>query len=118
MDAPEVVERTAVPYVAVRREITMQTFDDVNERFPELFALLERQRIEPAGPPLLRYRVIDMERSLQVEAGVPVPSRDVEVEGEVQLLELPAGRYAVARHHGHPDSLEVATAELLRWADE
>ena len=31
---------------------------------------------------------------------------------------LPAGRYAVARHHGHPDELIGATTALLAWADE
>jgi hypothetical protein len=31
---------------------------------------------------------------------------------------LPAGRYVVTRHHGHPAGLEQATGELLAWADQ
>lgn len=113
---PTVVERPAQPYVAIRGAVTMTTIGRVADRFDEVFGLLGRQGVEPAGPPFLRYRVIDMERQLVLEAGVPVAS-DVEVEGDVLLDELPAGRYAEVTHHGHPDGLVDATAALLAWAE-
>jgi effector-binding domain-containing protein len=114
---PAVVERAAQPYVAIRGAVTMTTIGEVADRFGEVFDLLGRQGVEPAGPPFLRYRVIDMERQLVLEAGVPVPSADVRVEGDVLLDALPAGRYAEVTHHGHPDGLVDATAALLAWAE-
>ena len=30
---------------------------------------------------------------------------------------LPAGRYAIVRHVGHPQELYQATSDLLAWAD-
>jgi effector-binding domain-containing protein len=114
---PTVVEHSAQPYVAVRGTVTMTTIGAVADRIGDLFALLGAQGVEPAGPPFLRYRVIDMERHLVLEAGVPVPTRDVQVEGDVLLDELPAGRYVEVTHHGHPDGLVDATTELLAWAE-
>jgi effector-binding domain-containing protein len=60
--------------------------------------------------------VIDMERQLQVEVGVPVAAA-VEDDGDVRGGTLPAGRYAVMMHTGAPDTLGAATADLLRWAE-
>ena len=114
---PTVVERAAQPYLGVRGAVTMTTIGAVADRIGELVALLAARRVEPAGPPILRYRVIDMERQLVLEAGVPVPSLDLRVEGDLFVDELPAGRYAEVPHHGHPDGLVGATAALLGWAE-
>lgn len=114
---PTVVERAAQPYLAVRGTVTMTTIGAVADRIGELFALLGERGVEPAGPPILRYRVIDMERELVLEAGVPLPSADLQVEGDLFVDELPAGRYAEVTHHGHPGGLVEATAALLAWAE-
>ena len=42
----------------------------------------------------------------------------IDADGDVTVGALPAGRYAVTRHHGHPDGLVGATTALLAWADE
>jgi effector-binding domain-containing protein len=115
-------ERPAQPYVAIRRTITMQTFPEVADRLPEVFGWLAARGITPAGPPFFRYLMIDMERELDVEAGVPVAT-PVDGEGEVLAGVLPAGRYAVTTHVGHPDELitvtgaflDRAAADGLRW---
>jgi effector-binding domain-containing protein len=115
-------ERPAQPYVAIRRTITMQTFPEVADRLPEVFGWLAARGIVPAGPPFFRYLVIDMEHELDVEAGVPVVT-PVDGEGEVLAGALPAGRYAVTTHVGHPDELievtgaflDRAAADGLRW---
>jgi effector-binding domain-containing protein len=115
-------ERPAQPYVAIRRTITMETFPEIADRLPELFGWLAARGITPAGAPFFRYLVIDMEHELDVEAGVPVVT-PVDGEGEVLAGALPAGRYAVTTHVGHPDELiavtgaflERAAADGLRW---
>ena len=115
-------EWPARPYVAIRRTITMQTFPEVADRLPEVFGWLAARGIAPGGAPFFRYLVIDMEHELDVEAGVPVATR-VDGEGEVLAGVLPAGRYAVTTHVGHPDELiavtgaflDRAAADGLRW---
>jgi predicted transcriptional regulator YdeE len=52
---------------------------------------------------------------LDVEAGFPVAA-PVAGDGEVVAGTLPAGRYVVTTHHGHPNGLAAATAAVLGWA--
>jgi effector-binding domain-containing protein len=104
----EIADRPAQPYVAVRRTVTMQTFPEIADRLPGLFGWLAERGIAPAGPPFFRYLLIDMERELDVEAGVPVAA-PVDGDGEVLAGELPAGRYATTTHVGHPDDLIAVT---------
>jgi RNA polymerase sigma-70 factor, ECF subfamily len=59
-----------------------------------------------------------MARELEMEAGVPVAAAVDGDGGEVYGGELPAGRYATALHHGHPQGLADATRDLLAWAAE
>lgn len=112
---PTIVDRAEQPYVAVRGLVTMQTFPEIADRMPELFGWLGARGIEPVGAPFFKYNVIDMERELEVEAGVPVAA-PVEGDGTVFGGILPAGRYASVTHVGHPDELLDVTSALLDWA--
>jgi len=112
---PTIVERSDQPYVAIKGLVTMRTMGTIIDRMPEVFGWLSARGVEPAGPPIFKYNVIDMERQLEMEVGVPVADT---VEGDDQVLSgvLPAGRYATAIHIGHPDKLVDATTALLEWA--
>jgi effector-binding domain-containing protein len=114
---PRIVERAEQPYAAVSGLVTMQTIGAIADRLPEVFGWLGARGIEPAGAPFLRYDVIDMERRLEVEAGVPVAAT-VAADGEVLAGVLPAGRYATVTHVGEFGGLVAATAALLDWAAE
>ena len=113
---PVVAERPAQQYVAIRAQVTMQTIGAVLPPLhPQVFAWLGSRSIPPAGPPFWKYNVVDMERELLVEVGVPVAS-GVEGDGEIRPGMLPAGRFATMTHTGAPYTLAAATAELLDWA--
>jgi effector-binding domain-containing protein len=114
--APEITQRTAQPYAGISAWVTMAAIGSVADRIPEIFSWLGAHGIAPAGPPFLRYHVVDMERQLQVEAGVPVASA-VEDDGAIRAGTLPAGRFAIMTHTGSPDTLVAATAKLLDWAE-
>jgi effector-binding domain-containing protein len=114
--APTIVERDEQPYVAVSGQVTMQTIAAIADRLPEVFGWLDARGLEPAGAPFFRYNLIDMDRRLEVEAGVPVAAAAAG-DGEVLAGVLPAGRYASVTHIGHPDGLVGATAALLEWAE-
>jgi effector-binding domain-containing protein len=112
---PQITNRSAQPYVGIKRSLTMAKLGSLADRIPEIFGWLGARGIAPAGAPFFRYYVIDMETEMQVEAGVPVATA-VEGDGDVQPGTLPAGRFAVAEHVGEPASLEGATKSLLEWA--
>ena len=114
-DGPTALERPPQPYVGTRATVTMDTIGDIADRIPELIGWLGSRHVAPTGAPFLRYLVIDMAHQLVVEAGVPV-GVPVHVTSDVFAATLPAGRYAVATHRGHPDGLVAATADLLAWA--
>lgn len=113
---PRIEERTEQPYVAIRALVTMQTLGAVLPGLhPEVYGWLRSRGVPPAGQPFFKYNVVDMDRQLEVEVGVPVAAATT---GDARVLAavLPAGRYATLRHSGHPDGLAGATAVLLDWA--
>ena len=111
-----VIERSAQPYVAIKSQVTMRTLGAVLPGLhPRVFAWLGQRGISPAGAPFWKYNVIDMDRGLEVEVGVPVAAV-VDGDGQVLAGVLAAGRYASLRYTGHPDGLMGATAHLLEWA--
>ena len=116
-DTPEIVTRAEQPYVAIRGRVSMAEIGAYAVRTPEVFAWLGAHGLPPAGPPFMRYNVIDMTRELEIDNGVPVAA-PVEGDAEVIAGVLPAGRYATLTHVGHPSELMAATKALLDWAAE
>ncbi|HEU4946740.1 MAG TPA: GyrI-like domain-containing protein [Kribbella sp.] len=114
---PTIVERPEQPYVAIRGAVTMAAISQLADRLPEVFAWLAERGVEPVDAPFFKYDVIDMERELVMQAGVPVAEVQ-QGEGEVVAGVLPGGRYASVTHVGHPEGLLDATRDLLAWADE
>jgi DNA gyrase inhibitor GyrI len=112
---PIVAQRTPRPYVFIPRTVTMATIASAADEIPQLIGWLAERGVTPAGPPFLRYNVIDMERELQIEAGVPVAAA-VAAGGRVESGELPGGRYVTAIHTGPYDRLVTAVSDLLNWA--
>jgi effector-binding domain-containing protein len=108
--------RAAQPYAGIRMRVTMDGLPGaVDEAFPELFGWLAAQDVPPAGPPFIRYLVIDMAAELQIELAVPV-SADISGAERVQPGVLPAGRYVSLRHTGPYDGLIASNAALQQWA--
>lgn len=119
---PNITERVATPYVAITAKVTM---DKIGEVVPPLtqqvFAWVRSHGIAPAGAPFWKYNVIDMERGLEIEAGLPLAepvAGPIEADAPIHAGVLPAGRYVTLRHVGHPKTLMDATARLLKWADD
>jgi effector-binding domain-containing protein len=113
--APQIVTRAEQPYVAIRGQVTMAEIGPFAGRTGEVFAWLAARGLAPAGPPFLKYNVIDMMRQLEIDNGVPVAA-PVNGDGDVIAGILPAGRYATVTHVGHPSELMGATKALLDWA--
>jgi effector-binding domain-containing protein len=116
---PRIEERAAQHYAGIQATVPMEGVSGaVDEAFPELFGWLAKTGTAPAGPPFIRFLVIDMEALLQLELGVPVAEHMTE-SGRIRPGVLPAGRYVVLRHTGPydgPDGLIPANAALQQWA--
>jgi effector-binding domain-containing protein len=111
-DEPFIEQRDEQPYVALSTSITMQGFGVIGPMFAELFDWLAERGITPAGPPFIRYLVIDMENLLDIEVAIPVavvPS----IDGRVVAGTLPGGSYVTLNYS--EDGIE-ANAHLQRWA--
>ena len=111
---PQIQERPAQHYAGIPVTVTMDGLSSaIDSAFSELFGWLAGQGITPAGPPFIRYLVIDMPGELQVEMAVPVAA-PITASGRIQSGTLPGGRYAVLRHTGPYDGLIASNAALLR----
>lgn len=116
--SPTITERPATPYVAITAKVTMDAIATVVPPLTqEVFAWLQSREIAPVGAPFWKYNIIDMERGLEIEAGVAT-AEPVDGDARVHAGVLPEGRYATLLHVGHPKTLMDATAQLLKWADE
>jgi effector-binding domain-containing protein len=115
--APEIETRTEQPYVALRARVAMDGIAAFAVRTGEVFSWLGARGLAPAGPPFLKFNVIDMARELEMENGVPVATP---VDGDDLVVSgvLPAGRYVTVIHTGHPSELVEVTGALLDWAAE
>jgi uncharacterized RDD family membrane protein YckC len=70
---PMVVDRAAEPYLAIPASVTMETIGPaIPQAYGKLTAWMSAHGVESAGAPFVRYNLIDMERELQIEVGVPV----------------------------------------------
>ncbi|MQY10561.1 hypothetical protein SRB5_06720 [Streptomyces sp. RB5] len=117
---PTVLELPETPCVTMRRTVTMRSMGEIADRIPEVLGWLTRRGIAPAGPPFLRYELIEMDKQLVVEAGWPV-AEAVAGDGTddgVRAGVLPGGRYVSLVHRGHPDQLIHVIKALLVWARE
>lgn len=123
---PKIDYRTEVPYLGIRTQTPFkEMFKVVDKLFKELSAWAGEQGVEPAGPPFLRFHVIDMAGEMDVEVGMPVePARPG--DGRITPGVLPAGHYASVVYVGHgltgnKTLIEWAKANGIawdRWEDE
>jgi effector-binding domain-containing protein len=116
--SPKIVERGEQPYVAVKSVVSMKEIGAVAGKFlGEIFGWAAGHGLAPAGAPFFKYNVVDMERGLEIEFGVPTASL---VTGDDRVLAgvLPAGRYASLVYRGPYEQLYDANAALLDWIKE
>jgi effector-binding domain-containing protein len=97
--------RTITPFKGMSREIGKLS-DRMN-------AWVDEHNVKPAGPPFLRYHVIDMRGFMDIEFCFPV-RRALPDNGDVKAGVLPAGRYASLVFSGGGVSGNRALIEWVR----
>ena len=111
---PKITERAAQHYVGIRSQVPMSAFPQIiPQHLDELFAWLEARGVAPAGAPFMRYYVIDMAGTMDVELGVPVAAA-LPGDGQVAAGVIPAGRYASLVYSGVNGI--AGNGALIDWA--
>jgi len=109
-----IVDREAQPALALRARIGVTELPALMGRALGTVAeFLAMRGVAPAGPPFAAYFNDDM-NDLEVAVGFPVATA-VEGQGEVQSIEIPAGRHATCVHVGPYTGLGGAYEALTRW---
>lgn len=113
---PKLDQREPQHYVGIRTQVSHTEFPKIiPEYIDELFGWLGQRGIAPAGPPLMRYYVINMPGRMDVELGIPVAT-PVQGDDRVKPGIIPAGRYASLIYTGL-DGVP-GNAALIGWAQE
>ena len=106
---PEIHERAAQPYVSIRSRVKPDGLPAAVDRgFPAVFGWLAERDLAPAGPPFIRYLVVDAGSAFEIDVAVPVAAAP-EGTGQVTVDALPAGRYATLLHVGPFTGSSAAT---------
>lgn len=115
LSLPEIVERNAVPYAAVRRDVSIPFGAEIGPAIGTLFSRLESGGGVPDGPVFFKYNKVVMPE-LQVEFGVPL-ARAMAADEVLVTSELPAGRYAKLDYFGDYANLIEVNAVLIGWVN-
>lgn len=115
---PELQDRSEQPYAGIRTRVSAEEMGSgiIPRLIDEVFTWLQAQQIAPAGPPFMRYYVIDMAARMDIEIGWPVAA-PVASEGRVAAGVLPAGRYASLVYTGVQNGV-AGNKALIDWAAE
>jgi hypothetical protein len=113
---PKIDERPQELYMGIRIPTPFKGMFTVVDKhlFKELKAWMKQERIEPQGPPFLRYHVINMDGEMDIEVGIPV-DQALPGNGRVCPGVLPSGRYAslIYINNGY-----TGNGALTRWGIE
>ncbi len=113
-------DKAPQPYAAIRRTLSMEGGEfaaALPECWPQVWAWIDGQGMEPTGRPFIRYLEISMPDALMVDIGIPIPE-EVSGSGDIIVETFPAGRYVAGSFFGHFDGLVDANAELQGWAKD
>lgn len=113
---PVIEHRPARAYAGITESATLAEWGRVNALVGEIASWLAEQGVSPSGPPMYRYYSGDVGSAIEVEVCWPVEG-PLPPSDRVSAGALPAGRYAVLVHHGHPDRIGESFAALEAWSE-
>jgi effector-binding domain-containing protein len=110
---PEILHRPLQETAVILAEATLETLPDaIGNALGEVATVLEEVRVEPIGPPFVRY--LELGDTIRAEIGFPV-NGVVPLVGRVVRGRLPGGLVARILHVGPYDGLAATYARLEDW---
>jgi effector-binding domain-containing protein len=115
---PKIDERQDVPSMGIRTQARLEEMGSglIPRLHGEVMDYLRKQDAAPNGPPFMRFHVIDMADTMDIELGWPV-AKALPGNGRVAAGVLPAGRYASLIYTGVTNGIPANKA-LIEWAAE
>jgi len=114
---PKIDTRPKQVYMGIRTIAPFKGMSKVIDRISkELNAWVDEHKVKPAGPPFLRFHIIDMRGFMHISFGIPV-SKALPDDGDIKADTLPAGRYASLIYSGGGISANRALIEWVRAQD-
>jgi effector-binding domain-containing protein len=111
---PKIDKRPKQTYMGIRIIAPFKgMFKEIGKIAKELNEWVEENKIKTAGPPFLRYHIIDMRGFMHISYCVPV-RKALPEDGRVQADALPVGRYASLIYSGGGISGNRALIEWVR----
>ncbi len=111
---PKIDKRPKQVYMGIRTIAPFKGMSKVIEKISkELNAWVYERKIKTAGPPFLRYHVIDMRGFMDISFCVPV-RKALPDDGDIKADVIPAGRYASLIYSGGGISGNRALIEWVR----
>ena len=111
---PKIDQRPQIPYMGIR---TIAPFKGMSKAIGklvnELNGWVDENKVKTAGPPFLRFHVIDMCGFMDISFCVPV-KKALPESGGVKADFIPAGRYASLIYSGGGISANRALIEWVR----
>lgn len=116
--AYEVEVREAPPRRVLRRQAHLDASEVgpfLQRTFQELYGLVQRQGLTPAGPPMVVFEQrMDRAKEANIAVWVPV-APDGEVPGDADVSEVPAATVAVTTHRGPYEGMVDAYRAVDEW---
>lgn len=111
---PKIEKRPKLTYMGIRTIAPFKGMSKVIDRIAnDLNIWVDENKVKTAGPPFLRFHVIDMRGSMDISFCVPV-RKALPDDGAVKADFIPAGRYASLIYSGGGISANRALIEWVR----
>ena len=111
---PKIEKRPKLTYMGMRAIAPFKGMSkEIRKLANEVNAWVAEKKIKTAGPPFLRYHVIDMRGSMDISFCVPV-KKALPDDGNIKADFVPAGKYASLIYSGGGISGNRALIEWVR----
>ena len=112
---PKIEHRDSQPYVAIVKKVAMQEIPNVlPPLIPEIFAWIEKNKVEADGPPFFHYRKMEGGSMIESEVGIPI-KKPVQGDEKVKAGEFSEGDYATVTYYGPYSNLRSIHQKLGEW---
>ena len=111
---PKIDTRPEQIYMGIRALAPFKGMSKVVDQISkEMNSWIKEHNVAPAGPPFLRFHVIDMRGTMDITYGIPV-RKALPADGQIMADVLPAGRYASLIYTGGGIAGNRALIEWVR----
>jgi effector-binding domain-containing protein len=95
-----------------------KALENLQDAFKSVYALLDKQGLAKAGPPMTIYTQAD-DTGFQFQAAVPIEQAPKELpKGDIEIGQSPAGKALKFTHRGSYDSMDGTYEAITDYLDE